>query len=232
MIQTVLEYLGNQYFMLCYPIALFLSIKKYHLYFNTVLKFLPILIGYTLLSEVLGLIIRDYDSFQIVTVAEYSYANNLIFNIYDVVFFLYFYYVYWKILKIEKHKSLIHYGVYLYLGSCIMNAFFQEFTIFPQIFASSTGSLLLIFCIYFYFSKINKGLHIKDDLLAWLSLGLLVFNLFFPFVMIIGQFDNSLYQSLHLRQVHYVLITAMYVCIIIGLLRVRYVSSGNEEMYS
>lgn len=218
--------------MLCYPIALILSIRKYHLYFNTVLKFLPILIGYALLSEVLGFLIRDYDSFQVVSLEEYSFANNLIFNIYDIVFFLYFYYVYWKILKIEKHKILIPYGVFLYLGSCIVNPFFQEFTIFPQVFASSIGSLLLILCIYFYFSEIHKGLHCKDDLLAWISLGLLVFNLFFPLIMITGQFDYSLYQSLNLRQVHYLLITAMYVCIIIGLLRVRYVSLGNEEMYS
>lgn len=226
MIETVLAYMSDKYFMLCYPIALVLSIRKYPLYFNTVLKYLPILIGYALLSELLGLFIRDFESIQIVSVEEYSYANNLVFNIYDIVFFLYFFYVYWKILKIKKHRSLVIYGVFIYLGSCIINPFLQDFTIFAQIYASTTGSFLLVTYIFLYFFECYKGLQRKDDLLLWLSLGLLIFNLFFPFIMIIGEHDYSLYLLLHLRQVHYALITAMYSCIIIGLMRVRY-SSEN-----
>ena len=218
--------MSDKYFMLCYPIALVLSIRKYPLYFNTILKYLPILIGYALLSELLGLFIRDFESIQIVSVEEYSYANNLVFNIYDIIFFLYFFYVYWKILKIKKHRSLVIYGVFIYLGSCIINPFLQEFTIFAQIYASTTGSFLLVIYILLYFFECYKGLQRKDDLLQWLSLGLLIFNLFFPFIMIIGEHDYSLYLLLHLRKVHHVLITAMYICIIIGFIRVRY-SSEN-----
>lgn len=212
--------------MLFYVVALVLSIWKYPLYFNTVLKYIPILIGYALLSETLGFFIRNFDTFQIVSVEEYSYANNLVFNIYDIIFFLYFHYVYWKILKIKKHRTLILYGAFLYLGSCIINPFFQDFTIFAQIYASTTGSYLLVIYILLYFFEHRKGLHRKSDLLLWLSLGLLIFNLFFPFIMIIGEHDYSLYLLLHLRKVHHVLITAMYFCIIIGFIRVRY-SSEN-----
>lgn len=221
MIQTVLEYIGGNYFMLFYLLALVLSIKKYHLYFNTVLKFLPILIGYAFLSELLGFLILNFDSFQIVSVEEYSYANNLVFNIYDIIFFLYFFYVYWKILKIKKHRTLIRYGAFLYLGSCIINPFLQDFTIFAQIYASTTGSFLLVIYILLYFFEYYKGLQRKDDLLKWLSLGLLIFNLFFPFIMIMGEHYYDLYLLLHLRKVHHVLITAMYSCIIIGFIRLR-----------
>jgi hypothetical protein len=44
----MLEYILNNYFMLLYFLALILSIAKYHLYYDTILKYLPILIVYIL----------------------------------------------------------------------------------------------------------------------------------------------------------------------------------------
>jgi hypothetical protein len=71
--------------MLLYFLALILSIVKYHLYYDTILKYLPILIVYTFLTETLGIIIRDVDEIQIIYKQEYYNYNTAIFNIFDML---------------------------------------------------------------------------------------------------------------------------------------------------
>ena len=76
--------------MLLYFLALILSITNYHLYYNTILKYLPILIVYTFLTETLGIIIREVDEIQIIYKQEYYNYNTAIFNILKIIFFLCF----------------------------------------------------------------------------------------------------------------------------------------------
>jgi hypothetical protein len=222
MIQTVLEYLRNYYFMLCYPIALILSVKKYHLYFNSILKYLPILIAYTLLSELLGFFIVEFDSIQIVVIEAYSYANNLIFNIYDIIFFTYFYYIFWKTFRSTLHKNVVTIGFIGYMIASFTNPFFQDFFIFQQFYASSVGSLLLIICIVLYFKEIRRNQQHKNELLVWLSIGLFIFHCFFPSIMFLGDFNYSLYKALNLRQLHHLVICSMYICFIIGFIKTKH----------
>jgi hypothetical protein len=106
------------------------------------------------------------------------------------------------------------------MAVCI-NAIYQDAIIFPQVFASTIGSIILVISIFLFFIK-AKSIHDKEkNVLIWISGGLLIFHLFFPLILIAGHFYYDLYQSLHLRQVHHFLIVAMYVCIIIGLLKMR-----------
>lgn len=225
----LIDYCIDNYYMAFYCIALFLSLKKYRHYFNSILRFLPVLIAYAILSELLGYLIVNYDSFQIVTVEKYSYANNGIFNIYDIVFFLFFYYVFFEALKIRLYKSLIICGVLLYLLTCLVNPFFEDFLIFPQIFASGVGSLLLIFCIFGYFYELKKGTHTPNILLVWISIGLLIFNLFIPFILYLGIYNLPLYEELNLRQIHHLLIAALYTCWIIGFINIRQTTFNKNQ---
>ena len=219
--EVVLEYLKSSFFMIFYPVALLVSVKNYRYYFNSVLKYLPIIIGYTLLSELLGLFIRDFDGIQIVSEIEYSYANNLIYNIYDIVVFTYFFYIFWKTFRVALHKNVIKVGASFYFLVTLINPFFQDFFIFPQVYASSLGSLLLVICIFLYFKEIKQNQQNKDELLVWLSIGLFIFHFFFPFIMFIGDLNYQLYKALNLRQIHHLLICAMYTCFIIGFIKIK-----------
>lgn len=215
--------------MAFYCIALLLSLKKYHLYFNSVLKYLPVLIAYAILSELLGYLIMTFDSFQVVTAKEYSYANNLIYNIYDIICFLFFYYVFYKILKVKAHKKLIISGILIYFLTFIVNPFFEDFTIFPQIFASGIGSMFLIICICCYFYELKKGEQSPYILFVWISIGLLIFYLFIPFILYLGIYNYPLYQELNLRQIHHLLIAALYMCWIIGFISVKQKPFYNKQ---
>lgn len=215
--------------MAFYCLALIMSLKKYPLYYTSMLKFLPILITYSILTEFLGYLIVEFDSFQIVTDEAYSYANNVIFNIYDIVYFLYFFFVFFKVLKLRTHKIFLISGIAIYLLTSLVNPFFEDFVIFPQTYASCIGSIILIICICCYFYELNKGTQSPHILLVWISIGLLIFNLFFPFILYLGIYNLPLYEELNLRQIHYLLIAVLYTCWIIGFINIRQTSLKNKQ---
>ncbi len=219
----LLKFSINNYFIIPYIIALVLSIVRYRRYYESLLKYFPIIIGYTLLTEVLGILIKENDDLQIVYLDGYSFYNQLIFNIFDFIFFLYFYYVFWNAVSSLKSKSWIKKGAVLYIIHSLINPFFQDFMLYPQMLAFLIGSLVLIFCIVLYLRELKLKAVVPNyqNLLFWISLGLLVFYTFYPFILLVGYFDYELYQKLYFRQIHYALIVAMYSCFILGFLLMR-----------
>ena len=221
--QGVFDILFDNYFMALYAVALVLSIIRYRRYFESLLKYLPILIGYTLISESLGYFIRENDDLQIVYLEGYSFYNQLIFNIFDIIFFLYFFYVYRNAVSEIKYKKWIKYGAFLFIACTLINPFFQDFLLYPQLLASTVGSAVLICSIVLYFLdlKQNTNMPNHNNLLFWISLGLLIFYTFYPLILLIGFFDYDLYQKLHLRTIHHLLIVVMYSCFILGFILMR-----------
>lgn len=224
----MLEFLKENYFMPLYVVTLAISVYRYRWYYDGILKYFPIILGYTLLSEILGYLVHEFDHFQIVGSEQYHYANNLIFNIYDIVFFLYFYYIFWKVIQKASYKSSVKIGAIIYLVSIVINTFLENALIFPQVYASTIGSVILVMCIVLYFKEIKSQELEINSLLVWVSVGLLIFNLLFPPIMIMGHFEYEAYKKLHLRQLHYLLIVAMYSSICIGLITLGRTKSVRE----
>ncbi len=218
MIKETKDLLLNNYFMLFYVLGLIVSVIKYRKYYDSVLKYLPILIAYTLISESLGLIVLYYDEVRFALADEYAYYNLVIYNIFDIVFNLYFYYVFWKVISNPISKKWIKYGAITFILSYLVNPFFQDFVLSPQIPASITGTVVLLASIFFYFKELGFKSHIPHiyNLLSWISLGLLIFYTIFPSILIIGHYNVELYLKLHLRQVLYLIISIMYTCFILG----------------
>ena len=223
------DFLLHNYFMFFYIMALVVSIYRYGRYYDTPLKYLPILIGYTLFSEILGYFILEYNNIQIVYAQGYSYYNNLIYNIFDIIFFFYFYYVFWKTIKNQDFKGLIRIGGLLFILSSLINPFFQDFVLFPQIWASTVGSIVLIMCIILYFiqTRSNSKTDKYTYLLIWIGRGLLVFYIFYPIILLLGHYSNGLYEKLHIRAVQHLLIALMYLCITVGFIRLRKTPSAT-----
>ena len=140
----MLDYFLNNYFLLLYLVAFILSLAKYRLYYDTILKYLPMIIAYTLLSEVLGLMVRDVDDIQIIYKQEYYNYNTVIFNVFDIIFYVYFFYVYYHLIDNSFSRKVIIYGSVAFLTSCILNLFMQNFYIEPQNYAIITGAIILL----------------------------------------------------------------------------------------
>ncbi len=221
MSQTILEFLKNNYYFLLYFAVLAIALLRYRRYFDSVLKYFPILIGYTILTEALGFLIANFEEFQINYSEEYPYSNNAIYNIYDLVFFFYFYSIFYKAIKARKLKSPIKYGAIIYAIATVLNPFFENWIVFPQTYASAVGSAVLIMSILLYFIDSKYRMEKNNNLLVWIGIGLLIFNLFFPLIMLTALYNAEFYREFHLRQVHHVLIVAMYGCFITGFLQLK-----------
>ncbi len=70
--------------------------------------------------------------------------------------------------------------------------------------------------------KENKnGLPNRNNLLYWVALGLLVFYIAYPFLIIIGLSYSEVYTKFNIREIHQFFICIMYSCFIIGFLKMR-----------
>ncbi len=62
----ILGFLKNYGFILLYGVALLISIMRYRNFFDSILRYFPIIIGYTFLTEILGGYIRANENFRII----------------------------------------------------------------------------------------------------------------------------------------------------------------------
>jgi hypothetical protein len=223
------EFLLGNYFIFFYALGLITSIVTYRQYYDSILKYLPIIIAYTLATETLGLIIRENNEMRLVLADEYAHYNILIFNIFDIIFFLYFFYVFRSVITNLRFRNWITYSALLFIIISLVNPFFQNLMLFPQMTASTVGSLALVMITIFYLieSKSERKTRLHS-LLFWVSLGLLIFYIFYPFIILVGYFDYELYLRLHVRTILHILIAVMYSCFIIGFLSIKRVRP--EEM--
>ncbi len=209
-----------------YGITLLMSLIKYPKYYESILKYLPIIFIYTLLNEFLGLLINDYEEFSIISNNFYVDYNWLIYNLYMVIFYLYFYYVFRSYVASSREKMNILYGGIFFLLVCIINAFVYNFSKIPQVYSYVVGGLVLIYCSILYFKKffsIPKEFVIKEDILFWLSVGLLIFYIgYLPIKVIRYVYTmEGLASPLIVKRIHLSLIIISYSCFIIGFLRMK-----------
>ena len=217
--------------MLVYGLVLVLSILKYKYYYETRLKAFPILIAYILLTEIFGGLIRNIDEIQIVFEADYQNHNHLIYNILDIISFLYFFYIYHGSTTNLKLKKQIKWAAILFCMASVINQFFENFTIQPQLIVILTGSVALLFFAAMYLretSKMRIAFSNYHKLLQWISIGLLSFYPFYPFIIGIGQVNEELYNKMYLYKFLLVLITVMYGCFIVGLIRLGRIPSNTK----
>ncbi len=218
---NLIQFFKEHYNITIYLLTWIIAVYRYRQYFDTVLKYLPIFIMYTFLTELLGYFIKYHEEFQFFADERYSWRNVIIYNIYQIVCFIFFYWVYWKILKTPKFKKWIKYGAYLSICSQLASLLFQNPFHVHLFYANIIGSLVLVVAIIFYFKEKQTESHPlphKYNLLYWISIGLVVFYALFPFILLIGYVKYDIYAQYNLRTVLLILIVFMYLCINLGLL--------------
>ena len=104
-----------------YAFTLLASLWRYPKYFDTPLRFLPILYLYTFLNEVLGYLTKsdEYIAFIFNDIDD----NSIIYNLYTIVSYLYYYYIFWSFSK-NKEFSKKRFVWNLYLFDIVYCQFF------------------------------------------------------------------------------------------------------------
>ncbi|WP_149304108.1 hypothetical protein [Pareuzebyella sediminis] len=218
-------FLENAYVPL-YGITFLLSLYRYSKYFDTKLKYLPIIFIYTFLNEMLGSLIFEYPEYRFFGSDALAFYNMVIYNIYNVIFCLYFFRIYTFYLDNEKIKIGIQYASIAFLIVATLNPFYEDFVTSSQTATYVVGGLIILVCSTLYLRQIfttKNEIPWKNDLLFWISLGLFVFYAGYLPIKIL-RFYHSIYnitEGTHVRLTHLSLIVIMYLLIIIGFLRMR-----------
>lgn len=217
-----LSILKNHYFLGVYGLTLVVSILTYRKYFDTVLKFYPILIAYTFLNELLGYLIKSNPEFTFFQDLNDSNINEVIYNIYGIVLFTFFYIVYWNLVSNKKYKSIILIAAGIALISHVISIFFQNPMDTNLFYATAISSWMLILCILLYFKDkhmANQNIVQPYNLMFWVSLALFVFYTIFPFLYLIGYLNYDIWRDYQLLTVIRILILLMYAILIVGFLK-------------
>ncbi|MEM7381814.1 MAG: hypothetical protein AAF361_11535 [Bacteroidota bacterium] len=223
---TFLDTLLENSYIPMYGLALVLALIRYPKFFDTPLKFFPILLMYTFLNEILGTIISSNDQYSFVFNDFYADYNMVIYNIYNVVFFAYFIYVFRAYLPQGKPKKILLICGALFLLVSLLNPVFQDFMIEAQIGIYVVGALVLITGIIFYFVDLQKNtgrwFH-RKDLMSWIGLGMLIFYTGYLPIKIYRHFAtiHQVTEPSYIRKIQLTLILLMYLCIIVGFVMMR-----------
>lgn len=179
------------------------------------------LIIYTFFTELLGYFIKFSSEFQFFSDERFARQNVIIYNVYQVVFFLFFFEVYRKTTKNLLLKKWISYGsvlsVFIYLVNAVLyNPLHNQLT-----HAHIIVSLMFIVVLVMYFQE-KRGEESpypqKHNLLFWVSAGLLAFYTLFPVILVLFKLKLSITAHVYLRPALLSSIVLMYGCLIIGLL--------------
>lgn len=210
--QVILDFIKTNYFVVVYGITWFISVFTYRKYFDTLLKYFPIIIAYTFFSELLGSLVGQNENIQLVFGYEQKNLQYIVYNIYYPCFFLFFFYIYWKSSSDKKQKNIIKYGSFLFIIVNFLNLIAENPLTSSSKYAYIFGTIHLIYCTLSYFSRVfkeNRFSIIKYSLFFWVSLGLLIFHTTYLPLKILREFYYELY--IPLRQFHLVMIVVMYV---------------------
>ncbi len=220
-------------FVPLYGITAFVALWRYRKYYDTALKFLPIIFFYTFLSETLGLLIRDY-GFNLLINDIYTGNNSLIANIYHIVFYLFFFSVFYYFLDRRRDKKLVVAWIVIFVFASLYNIYKESFLMLSQVYAYVAGGLGIVCCCVLYFMQ-NKRLKgkwcIRRDLLSWISLGLLVFYVVYIPIKIMKQYWVLVgeFGSPWSRRIHLSVLIFMYVCFILGFVKMDRILSKRKS---
>lgn len=198
--------------MALYVIVFLVAIFRYPLYKNTPLKYLPIILLFTITTEYVGYFTKN----------DYLQINYLAFNIYYLTHFSFFFYVFMAMIDDVSFKK------YIKIVTVVFWLFFLSEFVFTGILEASfaktyiAGAGILVFCIILYYINILQSslvLVVKNDLLFWISVGLFLFYIgYIPIKIIKTWFykPDSFFEFLLLIQ--FSLITIMYLFFLTGFL--------------
>ena len=147
--------------------------------------------------------------------------QKIIYNIYQVVFFVYMFNVYRKILISKRLKKYIFYFIIISSLGYITNAILINPLINQMTYAHILGSVLMVLISLMYLrEKLNEesGHLLKFNLMFWVTIGLFAFYIPFPLILTFYKIKAVYGIWIFLKPILVTSIILMYGFIIFGLL--------------
>ncbi|MFT0716039.1 hypothetical protein [Flagellimonas lutimaris] len=221
MLQELFTYLTEYFYVPLYLITWVIAVIRYRRYFDTPLKFFPMIIIYTFFTELLGVLIKYNNNFQFFSDGRYAWHNVIIYNIYQIVFFIFFFEVYRKVVQSQSLKKQIRYLSIVCVSAYVINAVVYNPLHRQMTYGHIIGSVMMIYILIIYFREKyveETPYPLKFNLMFWLSSGLTIFYTFFPIISIIYLLKLNIGIQIYFRPILLTSIALMYGLIIIGLI--------------
>lgn len=195
-----------------YAFTFIMSVLTIDKYIRSPLRFFPIILLLTLLAEFVGDKLLELR----------GGSNIIVYNIYHVLYFVFFLWVYQRMIRRSRHKTLIQFLIVIFVLTSVANWLFVDAMEHALLSMYVVGGISLIVCTMLYFINLVNGdiiVVLKHDLLFWISTGLILFFVGYIPIKLYRYFYSSTKDLyLILRGVQMILLFAMYGCFILGFL--------------
>ncbi|MFS4417203.1 hypothetical protein [Maribacter sp. 2307ULW6-5] len=216
--------LQHNFFLLCYALTFLLSLRYYRKYFDTPLKYLPLILAYTLFNELLGSFIRYSPDF--VLLEGKQFANDILYNVYDLFHYGFFYVLFWRLSKNGTAKKWLFFCSLAVLASYIISCFYQDPFLISLYWSTSLASLTLAgMAVHYFYERriIFTWSRDRHNLMFWVAFFLLLFHAPFAVLFPTGYLFPELWETYHLR-----LVLRLLIALTQGVLCVGFVVSGKR----
>lgn len=183
-----MEFLGNLQFIILFATAVMATFYFYK-YKHTEMRLFLFLFWYIALNDKIASEYTEY----------FEISNNYIFyTVLDIIRFSIIIWVLKKTLKNFQRKKIV--GILLYslwlfysINFLFQNPFYED-----PIYAFIYGAIITVISIMYYSIDLIKSTQvskIKKDLLLWINIGFLIFNISYPIILTAQNFYDPLDSS-------------------------------------
>ncbi len=165
-------------------ITFIIGVYNYKNYKHTFNKYFLYFLGYGIATEIFGA--NFYKLFD--------FSNHIVYNFYALVQFLFYLWLFSKYLKNSTNKKIVKYFKYLTFLFFVINSLFAQsiIEVSQSYFFFFSGILLIITILLFFVEILNSDsiLKIKNLLIFWIAIGVLLFQLGFIPVFMAHKYIN------------------------------------------
>lgn len=205
-----MEFLNTTQFIVLFVTAITATFYFYK-YKHTSLKWFLVLFWYTAINDIVAFQYWNY----------FQKTNNVFYNIFFLVHFSIILWVIYSNITFQKRKKWSKYLLIIFWGSFVINCIFRNPLIHYLDASYTVGTILTVISILFYFIDLmlsSEVIKIKRDLLLWINLGFLLFNISYPVILatqnLYGLKTTSLASNLFVIQL--IISIASYLTIAFG----------------
>lgn len=178
-----MEFLNTTQFIVLFVTAITATFYFYK-YKYTSLKWFLILFWYTAINDIIAFQYWNY----------FEKTNNVFYNIFFLIHFSIILWVIYKNIMFSKRKKWSKYLLIIFWASFIINCVFKNPLIYYLDASYTLGTILTVIAILFYFIDLmlsSEVVKIKRNLLLWINLGFLLFNISYPVILAAQNFYGS-----------------------------------------
>lgn len=213
-----MEFLGNLQFIILFITAIIATFYFYK-YKHTEMRLFLILFWYIALNDIIALGYWEY--YKAIGIIK---PNYIFYTILDIIRFSIIIWVLKKSIKNIKRKKIVNALLYSLWLFYLINFLFQNPLTEDLNYSFIYGAITTVIAIMYYSIDLIKSAEVSKitkDLLLWINIGFLIFNISYPIILAVENFydpsnTNEKLFEVYLPSIQYTIIIISNLVIVFG----------------